>query len=1085
MPYATQVKSAARFRFGDWHVDTVANVLSRDGARRQLEPRTMEVLAFLCRRPNEVLSAEEILEGCWGNAIQGDNPLHKVLSQLRHALGDSAVAPRYIETIRKRGYRAIAEVACEPPPGPTWRDSSPFRGLEAFRLEHAAVFRGREAATAALVDTLSAQSDKGCALAVVLGPSGSGKTSLIQAGLLPHLMAGRMGGAALADAVTFDCADIGGATLFEALGSVLLDAEVSEAGVFPGESAATLGERLASDMPWVQARLRNELGRALLFLFVDRLEAVFRASHLADAQRFAFLECVEQLGRCGVVVVIACRNDFYPQLMACTVISALKTRGGHFDLASPDATEIAQIIRLPALAAGLAFEVDDASGTGLDDLLCQAAQGGADVLPLLEYCLHELYRRRGADGVLTLAVYRELGGIEGAISARAEEVIARLGPAEVGALPRVLSQLVSIAEEESMVTARRAPLAALDAGPEHELVKALVEARLFVTDLSAGSATYGVAHEALLRRWPRAAGWIDKHRQALQQRTRVAAQAARWHASGRAGDLLLPPGMQARQAELLTTMPELGLARLERDYIAASSRKARRVERLRWLVFGLVATLAVLASILGLAAFAAQQRAEGHRTEAEGLMAFMLGELVDKVRPLGRLDLLDSVSERALHYLSDASRLEERPVALMQRSKALQLIAEVKIARGDSAGARQALLAARRILDQLAGLEPANREVLASLGANAFWLGQIHFDRNEWAAARQRFEEYARFADRMAAAAPGDADAWIEQSYARNSLGSVALKQGDTGAAVQAFSASVMLKARALASKKRDAVLQADLADSISWLASATVQLGELDTAMRLFQHERSLLRPLLGTGSGDGLWRHRHALALRRQAELHFARGDNAAGMALLAQSVQLLRQLVLADPSNLDWRTDTDSTELQLLAAQGNPADAARLDTLHRNFTARHALEPGKIDPARLAAVALEVKAALQLAQDQANAARTTLNPALASLQRLHAATPADPALRESLVATLLLQARIERAAGHQRAALLACQHVTQVLAPVIVNSADFKVLSAWVRAQHCLGAPAKAAAQRRRLDQIGYRDPQYLASIFSPPP
>lgn len=1083
MASVTQVKAGASFTFGDWQVDTGANVISREGMRRQLEPLAMDVLAFLCRRPNEVLSAEEILVGCWGNAIQGDNPLHKVLSQLRQALGDSAAAPRYIETIRKRGYRAIADVGGPVYAGPAWRDSSPFRGLEAFGLEHAAVFRGRDQATAALLETLLHQRAKGCALALVLGPSGSGKTSLVQAGLLARLTAGEFGGMALASMVTFDCADIGEATLFDALGSALLDAEVNGAGLFPGESAATLGARLARELPWVQARLRHELGRAGLFLFVDRLEAIFRASHLDPPACWAFLDCVEQLGRCGVLVVIACRNDFYPQLMASPAMGALKARGGHFDLAPPGSTEIAQIIRLPALAAGLRFEVDEASGTGLDELLCQAAQGGADVLPLLEYCLQELYRRRNADGVLTLAVYRELGGIEGAIGARAEEVIGKLGKAEVEALPRVLSQLVSIAEDAFAVTARRAPLGVLAAGPELGLVKALVEARLFVTDLAGGSATFGIAHEALLRRWPRAASWIDKHRQALQLRTRVAAQASRWENSGRAPDLLLPAGMQARQAEVLTQMPEIGLPPLERAYIAVSLKRARRFERLRWLIFVLVTTLAVLASLLGLAASGAQQRAEQHRTDAEGLMAFMLGELVDKVRPLGRLDLLDSVSERALHYLSDASGLEERPVALTQRSRALQLIAEVKIARGDSAGAQQALLAARRILDRQAGIEPVQREVFASLGANAFWLGHIHFDRNEWDAAQRRFEEYARFADQLAASAPDDVDAWIEQSYARNSLGSVMLKRGQTIAAVQAFATSVKLKARVLGRKGHDPVLQADLADSVSWLASATAQLGELGTAMRLFQHELRLLKPLLDAVPGDGLWRHRYALALRHQAELQFARGNPDAAMVLLADSVRLLRQLVDMDPSNREWKMDAASAELALLDARADPAALQRVAVLHGGFMAQLALEPRQIGPARLAAAALAAKAALQLKQRQAEGARATLAPALATLRQRHAQTPSDPELRKTLLAALLLQARIERAAGQERAATAACAQVAQLLTPLVAGSADFAVLAPWVVAQYCLGMPARAAVERRRLEQVGYRDTHYLASI-SPP-
>src|SRR5689334_807196 len=98
------------FRFGDWQVDVGGNSLSHGDARATLEPRAMDVLRYLCRHPGAVIPAEELLQTCWGTAELGDNPVHKAIAQLRRALGDSSTEPRYIETVRKRGYRAIAAV---------------------------------------------------------------------------------------------------------------------------------------------------------------------------------------------------------------------------------------------------------------------------------------------------------------------------------------------------------------------------------------------------------------------------------------------------------------------------------------------------------------------------------------------------------------------------------------------------------------------------------------------------------------------------------------------------------------------------------------------------------------------------------------------------------------------------------------------------------------------------------------------------------------------------------------------------------------------------------------------------------------
>ena len=55
-------------------------------------------------------------------------------------------------------------------------------------------------------------------------------------------------------------------------------------------------------------------------------------------------------------------------------------------------------------------------------MLRDAAAGHREILPLLQFTLEELYQRRTEDGMLTLAAYRELGGVEGSLARRAETV---------------------------------------------------------------------------------------------------------------------------------------------------------------------------------------------------------------------------------------------------------------------------------------------------------------------------------------------------------------------------------------------------------------------------------------------------------------------------------------------------------------------------------------------------------------------------------------------------------------------------------------------------------------------------------------
>jgi DNA-binding winged helix-turn-helix (wHTH) protein len=98
------------FRIGEWIVYPKQNALVCDGRRVTIEPRAMETLEFLACQAGAVVSPERLLVECWPQLALGDNPVHKAIAQLRKALGDKLDAPRYIETIRKRGYRLIASV---------------------------------------------------------------------------------------------------------------------------------------------------------------------------------------------------------------------------------------------------------------------------------------------------------------------------------------------------------------------------------------------------------------------------------------------------------------------------------------------------------------------------------------------------------------------------------------------------------------------------------------------------------------------------------------------------------------------------------------------------------------------------------------------------------------------------------------------------------------------------------------------------------------------------------------------------------------------------------------------------------------
>jgi DNA-binding winged helix-turn-helix (wHTH) protein len=133
---------ALTYRFGPFVLDRREYRLRRDALVVELPPKALDLLLHLLDRPGVLFTKEELFQTIWPDVAVTDNALNQVISEIRHALGDSAATPTYLQTVARRGYRFIGAV-------------------EAMAAEAAG-----EPATIAAADTAAARPDKP-ALAVV------------------------------------------------------------------------------------------------------------------------------------------------------------------------------------------------------------------------------------------------------------------------------------------------------------------------------------------------------------------------------------------------------------------------------------------------------------------------------------------------------------------------------------------------------------------------------------------------------------------------------------------------------------------------------------------------------------------------------------------------------------------------------------------------------------------------------------------------------------------------------------------------------------------------------------------------------
>src|SRR5262245_32341227 len=134
-----------RISFGPFAFDRQGRLLWRDGAEVALPPRVLGVLELLIDRPGQVVARQELMDAVWKDAFVTDTSLAEAVSFLRQALGDDPQAPRYIQTVHRRGYRFLpmptASGLTPAAPGAGARGQSPDAGetpeAEAFTYDRA------------------------------------------------------------------------------------------------------------------------------------------------------------------------------------------------------------------------------------------------------------------------------------------------------------------------------------------------------------------------------------------------------------------------------------------------------------------------------------------------------------------------------------------------------------------------------------------------------------------------------------------------------------------------------------------------------------------------------------------------------------------------------------------------------------------------------------------------------------------------------------------------------------------------------------------------------------------------------------
>jgi serine/threonine-protein kinase len=505
--------------------------------------------------------------------------------------------------------------------------------------------------------------------------------------------------------------------------------------------------------------------------------------------------------------------------------------------------------------------------------------------------------------------------------------------------------------------------------------------------------------------------------------------------------------------------------------------KPRRRRR-RLLVAAAVVVLALLGVKYTLDLRYERGVARQRQAQAEGLLVYQVDELREQLEPIGRLDILDDVGDKALEYFDavDAELLSEDE--LSRYAKSLSQIGEVRMEQGNLEAALEAFEESLSRATSLAARDPLNGAWQKGLGEAHFWVGLVLWKRGDVDGALEEFRAYRNISEALVAREP-ESDEWqLELAYGHTNIGNVYEFKGELEEAIAEYSAALEIKEALAERDPDDADRQHSLTVTHEDIGGLLQSVGRYEEAEEHFRNAVSVKRTLVERQPLDVNLLASLGVGLHMLGYLLEAKGDVDGALAQYREDLEIVERLAVRDPSNSSWKRGVAITRSKI-GSLLIPTDFERaMQHLH---AAREALiEVINQDPTNagwhrdLATVNLSIGSAFEERGDL-DRARHFAREAVDDLESFCASLPGDRRAGLGLSSAYLLAGRILERQARKQEAQAAWSRALEIIEPLARGSSETAYLEVWAGALLHLDKVGEAEAILKKLRAVGHESEQ----------
>lgn len=875
------------FYLGYFLIEPDINRISQGSTQIYVQPKVMDVLIFFCSNPNRLISSDELIEACWGSQYVSDNPVHKCIAQVRKLLNDSARNPTFIKTVPRKGYIFLQSPKFIELYGA--KVDLPLSNSSYSKTESHLYF-GRDEVVNKVLAHISALPEYDVPWLSISASVGSGKTSLLHAGIIPKLN------------------DLGWLSLNGENEFVLFDLKVPDSNKPPHINL--LNNLIAKDYLKSDVNLTCEGGpaslkdsilssNAPLLIVIDHLEEIFDALKGKSKNRgeiTPFFSLLQQLVESRRFLIITLTSSHF--LNQIDKVCPIHKSAVEYKTPPFSHCELATIVTQTATTLNLTFEYCKNRRESLDVYISSKVFNEQIPIRALKLILVAL-TQKAINGVITFRLYEQEGGVEGALARVAEETFFALETCNQDALRFILPKLLDLESSgQAVFAAEQSGLEVFSEKSELCLIDALLKANVLKASSNGDLAKIEFSHPSLITKWERVKEWINQNVEFLYVRYDLRVATERWLNHEKNSSYLIFAEKKLDTLNQLRKVYQGLFSTHEIEFIRATRAqhyKQKRIKRVLSATF-LMSFVAIVTMFLQVK----HKNTQLIQSQAKGqdLISFILEDINQKLRPIGKLDLLDMVANKGLSYYESVAPGDLNDKALSQWIEALHIKGEVHLGKGNIDEAKKKFLEAKRLLRAYSvGSIKSERHIELEM-LSSYWIGYVYYMEGEYEISNKFMTEYLDLAKSLRRNFPSEK--WeLEVSYALNNLGSLAEMQGDLALAQSLFSESALVKRKLLDSDPTNQTLILDLADTKSWQANVFAANGELDKEAIVLEQSLSLVKPLyLSTEDFDVALRLaglEHNLALNM-----FAKNSLMKAVVLSEEVVTKLKVLSENDDEN-----------------------------------------------------------------------------------------------------------------------------------------------------------------------------------------